>query len=72
MRFILTGTPAKSNYPLRDGIKIVSSFEAGQKARFEQIVHIREIRKECLNWKPDVVIYLMTTYVPWLQMRLCV
>ena len=56
VRFFLTGTPAKSNYPLRDGIKIVSSFEAGQKARFEQIVHIREIRKECLNWKPDVVI----------------
>lgn len=56
VRFFLTGTPAESNYPLRDGIKIVSSFEAAQKARFEQIVHIREIRKECLNWKPDVII----------------
>lgn len=56
VRFFLTGTPAVSSYPLKDGIKIVSSFEAGQKARFEQIAHIREIRKECLNWKPDVVI----------------
>ena len=56
VKFFLTGTPAVTSYSLRDGIKIVSSFEAAQKERFEQIVHIREIRKECLNWKPDVVI----------------
>lgn len=56
VRFFLTGTPAESSYPLSEGIKIVSSFEVAQKARFEQAVHIREIRKECINWKPDVVI----------------
>lgn len=56
VRFFLTGTPAESSYPLSKGINIVSSFEAAQQARFEQTVHIREIRKECLDWKPDVVI----------------
>ena len=56
VRFFLTGTPAESSYPLSEGIKIVSSFETAQEARFEQIAHIREIRKECLDWKPDVVI----------------
>lgn len=56
VRFFLTGTPAESSYPLSEGIKIVSSFQTAQEARFEQTVHIREIRKECLNWKPDVVV----------------
>ena len=56
VRFFLTGTPAESSYPLSEGVKIVSSFETAQETRFEQIVHIREIRKECINWKPDVVI----------------
>lgn len=56
VRFFLTGTPAESCYPLNTGIEIVSDFEAAQKVRFEQFVHIHEIRKECTRWKPDAVI----------------
>ena len=56
VRFFLTGTPAESCYPLDAGIEIISDFEAAQKVRFEQFIHIREIRKECTGWKPDAVI----------------
>lgn len=56
VKFLLTGTPAESRYPLDAGIEIVSDFEAAQKVRFEQFIHIREIRKECTGWKPDAVI----------------
>ena len=56
VRFFLTGTPAESWYPLDAGIEIVSDFEAAQKVRIEQFIHIREIRKECTRWKPDAVI----------------
>ena len=56
VRFFLTDTPPVSAYPLDKEIEIVSSFEAAQKSRLQQPVSVREIRKECIRWKPDAVI----------------
>ena len=54
--FFLTGTPAESSYKLCNDIKIISNYELAQKEIFVHFVHIREIRKQCLSWRPDMVI----------------
>ena len=57
-QILVTQTDASSVYILPKETRIISLKERAERAKIRQIAIIQEIRKYCIEWKPNVVISL--------------